>query len=465
METLHQPGDIISDRYRIVTPLGQGGMGTTYEAEDLSNYKRVALKALSLRQITDWKVLELFEREAKILANLDHPAIPKYLDYFHLDTQADRRFYLIRELVAGESLADLVEKGWHGNEDEVKRIAIQVLKILDYLHQLTPPVIHRDIKPQNIIRCPDGRVFLVDFGAVQDIYRNTFTRSGTFVGTLGYMPPEQFRGQVFFASDLYALGATLLFLLTHRSPVDLPQQRMKIDFRDRVQISNEFADWLEQMLEPTVEDRFKSASEALKALRGERLMSRSTSPIHQQQPLPGRLPRRWQPRGSCIALHKTQRRLIVNIPPTGLRLETLGATGFALFWNGFVFCWTATVIWMKAGIFFLLFSIPFWLVGLGLIWRVLFSIVGSSYLEIDSKNFRIGWKCLGFGQEVKGRTADIERVELDVIVGSKGQTTTNAVIWEGIHQRRFASEVTPVEKEWLVTQVSDFLQQLRCDRA
>ncbi|MFZ1027040.1 MAG: serine/threonine-protein kinase [Limnoraphis robusta] len=279
--TLHQPNDIIAQRYRIVTPLGEGGMGITYEAEDLTNYQRVALKAVSLRQAQDWKILELFEREAKVLSHLNHPGIPKYLDYFHLDTDEDRQFYLIRELVSGDSLTAWVEKGWHPTEAEIKQIAIKVLEILSYLHQLNPPIIHRDIKPQNIIRQADGKVFLVDFGAVQDIYRNTISFSGTFVGTIGYMPPEQLRGKAYPASDLYSLGGTLLYLLTHRSPDELPQKRMKIDVRSCVQISPEFAHWLERMLEPMFEDRFQSATQALNALNKNSAMIYSADSVLQ----------------------------------------------------------------------------------------------------------------------------------------------------------------------------------------
>jgi ankyrin repeat protein len=116
-------------------------------------------------------------------------------------------------------------------------------------------------------------VFLVDFGAVQDTYYNTFMRGSTVVGTYGYMAPEQFRGQAVPTTDLYGLGATLLFLLTHCSPADLPTDRLKIDFRSHVQISQEFADWLEKMLEPDVEDRFGSAKEALAVLRGKRIVT------------------------------------------------------------------------------------------------------------------------------------------------------------------------------------------------
>jgi serine/threonine protein kinase len=279
MEILHQPEDRISQRYRILDTLGQGGSGTTYLAEDLQSGNRLALKTLSLHRMSDWKMMELFEREARVLAQLNHPAIPRYLDYFYTDTECDRLFYIVQQVAEGQSLDAWVKSGLRTSEEDVRHIAIQVLEILVYLHSLTPPVIHRDIKPQNIIRSEDGQVSLVDFGAVQDTYHSTFARSSTVVGTFGYMAPEQFRGQAVPATDLYALGATLLFLLTHRSPAELPTDRLRIDFRSRVQISEEFADWLEKMLEPDVEDRFSSAKEALFVLRGKRKITRASSSV------------------------------------------------------------------------------------------------------------------------------------------------------------------------------------------
>ncbi|MEH2002376.1 MAG: serine/threonine-protein kinase [Nostoc sp.] len=273
MELLHQKEDIIAHQYRILDTLGQGGSGTTYLAQDLKSTQQVALKALSLHRMTDWKMMELFEREAKILSQLNHPGIPEYLGYFQVETLEDRYFYIAQQLAEGKTLAALVESGWRTSEDEVRRIAIQILEILVYLHSLKPPVVHRDIKPQNIIRRDDGQMFLVDFGAVQHTYYTTFMRGSTVVGTYGYMAPEQFRGQAVPATDLYALGATLLFILTHCSPADLQTDGLKINFRPRVQISEEFADWLEKMLEPDTEDRFSSAQEAWEVLQGKRKLT------------------------------------------------------------------------------------------------------------------------------------------------------------------------------------------------
>ncbi|MEM6401556.1 MAG: serine/threonine-protein kinase, partial [Cyanobacteria bacterium P01_D01_bin.116] len=163
MEPLHQPNNIIAQKYQIINTLGEGGSGITYLAQDLQNNKTVALKALSLHRINDWKAMELFEREAKILAQLNHPAIPDYLEYFDAETNGEKHFYIAQQLAPGKSLAKLVEEKWRTNEQQIKDIAEQILKILIYLHSLETPVTHRDIKPQNIIRDENGKVFLVDF--------------------------------------------------------------------------------------------------------------------------------------------------------------------------------------------------------------------------------------------------------------------------------------------------------------
>jgi serine/threonine protein kinase len=267
MEIANSVGTIIAARYQLAELLGEGVSGSTYRAIRLEDGAAVAIKILSLRHLNDWKQLELFEREAKVLSQLNHPQIPKYLDYFHVDTPENRAFYIVQQLAPGKPLTAWVQAGWRGTEADVRDIASQLLEILQYLHQHSPPLIHRDLKPHNIIRNEDGRVFLVDFGAVQDVYNNTLLKGSTVAGTFGYMAPEQFRGLAVPASDLYGLGATILYLLTHRSPADLPQARLKLSFRAHVNISEHFADWLEKMLEPDTSERFPSADVALDALK------------------------------------------------------------------------------------------------------------------------------------------------------------------------------------------------------
>ena len=255
------------DRYIIKDKLGQGGSSITYSAVDKETKQQVAIKALSLTGIDNWKKIELFEREAKILQQLNHSSIPSYLDYFQVETDSNVYFYIVQELAPGQSLAELVSNGWQPTETTVKNIAEQILEILVYLQQLTPSVIHRDIKPQNIIYQPDtGKLFLVDFGAVQDTYKQTMVGS-TVVGTYGYMSPEQYRGGAFLSTDLYSLGCTLLFLLTRQSPADLPQQKLKIDFRSSVKIKKDFANWIDKLIEPNYKNRFPNADSALLVLQ------------------------------------------------------------------------------------------------------------------------------------------------------------------------------------------------------
>ncbi|NEP72559.1 MAG: serine/threonine protein kinase [Okeania sp. SIO2G4] len=424
--TLHQPNDIIAQRYRIVTTLGKGGMGITYEAEDLTNYQRVALKAVSFQQAKDWKILELFEREAKVIANLHHPQIPKYLNYFYIDTQRDRCFYLIRELVSGNSLANWVTKGWHPTEIQVKNIAIQILKILSYLHQLNPPIIHRDIKPENIILQPDGQVFLVDFGAVKDIYRQTMSFSGTFVGTIGYMSPEQLQGKAYCASDLYSLGATLLYLLTHRSPDELPQKRMKIDISSCVKISPEFGDWLEVILEPMWEDRFQSATAALDVLcnKSEMIYSASSSVQYSHQ----------KPEGSEVTLKKTSRSLIINIPSgSSVYIKFFVRSFFAHF-----FLLILTFVYRGYNDF------PTYICLLNTLIMLLNIWIQSSIkadIQIFEYEFLIHCKYLAFNHKIQGKVEDTAKFKKGIILAY--------------------SHLSNREKKWLDTEINDFIEQLK----
>jgi serine/threonine protein kinase len=456
MELLHQPGEIIAERYRILDILGQGGVGTTYEAQDLPNSQRVALKALSLRRMSDWKMMELFEREARILSQLKHPAIPRYLDYFQVDTAQDRSFYIAQQLAPGKSLAVLVENGWYPDQSAIQGLATQVLEILVYLHSLTPPVVHRDIKPQNIIRQENGRVFLVDFGAVQDTYHNTVTGGSTVVGTYGYMAPEQFRGQAVLSTDLYGLGTTLLFLLTRKSPADLPQRKLKIDFRSHVKISKKFADWLEKMLEPVIEDRFSSATGALAVLRGEQALSSSLA----QKPRP--------PKDTPISLTDAEGRLVVEIPPVWLSSPHIRLLGLlSLIWNGFLFL----MLWIikeshypiHLHLFTVRFLIVFGVIGLLMLVTLVFSAGRGTYIEIDQQNFRIEWRLLGWWlcEKIQGPRSDINQVglsDIDLLMNEKPLTV--CVLRSKSRKHRFGLFFTQQENEWLVGEITTFLEKM-----
>jgi eukaryotic-like serine/threonine-protein kinase len=362
---------ILHDRYQIIDVIGQGGVGITYRAKDIANDSIVALKALSLRRARDWKAIELFEREARVLSQLDHPAIPSYIDYFQVDNDNDRQFYIVQELARGESLANLIEKGWEPSIDEIQDIAAQILQISIYLHTLMPAVIHRDIKPQNLIRDLDGRISLVDFGSVQDTYHQTITGGSTVVGTYGYMAPEQFRGQACFSTDLYGLGATIIYLLTKQDPGTLPQKKLKLDFRAHVSVPSKFADWLDRMLEPDISRRFETANQALTVLQG-------------QQELP--LLAEQMPTQSKINLTKSADELQINIPALGFsRRSSWLLALLTLSWNGILFLliyYTLTIrmsIDPTKQIFFVVYG----LIGLGLFLRCCTQLFARSVITIE----------------------------------------------------------------------------------
>ncbi|MBD2106291.1 serine/threonine-protein kinase [Nodosilinea sp. FACHB-13] len=454
MEPTQATSAIIDGRYRILHRLGQGSSGTTYAAERLATGQTIALKELSLRGLQDWKKIELFEREAHILKTLNHPAIPQYIDFFQVDTPDNRWFYLAQDLAEGTSLADWIEAGGWVDEAEARRIAIAVLDVLIYLHGLNPPVIHRDLKPQNIIRRDDGHIYLVDFGAVQTVYRDSLRQGSTVVGTYGYMAPEQFRGQAVPATDLYSLGATLLFLLTHQSPADLPQERLRINFRPYVAVSAAFANWLDQLLDPLVEDRFASAQVALAAL---------TQPAPPASPALRRLAPR-PPVGTRVQVQTSPTELSIYIPPPGLRGETAGIGLFGLFWNGFVLVWTIGAVTGGGSLLFGLIAIPFWVAGFSMISGVVNALLAHVHLRIDRQQFSLTRRMLGRTRRIEGYTADLAKVELQTAYTQNDRPVHTIALLEGINQHKFGTPLQTVEKVWLVDEIEAFIRSSKGDR-
>jgi eukaryotic-like serine/threonine-protein kinase len=458
MELLHQPGETIVNRYRIIDILGQGGVGITYKAYDIEQDKHIALKMLSLHRMSDWKKMELFEREAKILAQLNHSAIPKYIDYFQVDTKLDKAFYIVQQLAPGKSLAELIENEWCPNENEVHNIAIQILDILIYLQSLTPAVIHRDIKPQNVIREENGNIFLVDFGAVVNNH-NTIAGGSTVVGTFGYMAPEQFRGQAVPATDLYGLGATLLFLLTGKSPADLPQRQLKIDFRKEVNISHDFANWLDKMLEPVSSNRFLSAKEAVSVLNGGAIMQ-NYSPVK---------PRR--PKNTSVSLKHSDGNLNITIPFGYLNNNYSLAVGLlflALFGIILVSLWTIIFEYVFFNNFFIavLLMFSFFLFckfGWSSTYRILNTFILSlftyTHLYIDQHYFTINRNL--FGIRLKQELGIIGEIESVDLIGKKPTQVCRINHRFGIHC--FGAYLSKAEKQWLVWEIRDFLESVEQD--
>jgi len=262
---------VLTDRYQIEELLSQKAGRRTFLAKDLQSQVPVIIKLLRFGDGFEWDDLKLFEREAATLKNLDHPEIPKYLDYFEIDEIDTPGFALVQSYIEAPSLATLIARGRKFSEAEIFELADRLLDLLTYLHQQHPPVIHRDIKPSNILlgnRSGNsiGDVYLVDFGSVQTVAKKE-EGTITIVGSYGYIPLEQFGGQTITASDLYSLGMTLIHLLTGMHPAELPQVDGRVKFN--AEISKRFERWLEKMTHPHLDKRFDSARVAQLALKSE----------------------------------------------------------------------------------------------------------------------------------------------------------------------------------------------------
>ncbi|ABW30701.1 protein kinase domain-containing protein [Acaryochloris marina] len=270
-------GRKLAGRYSVVKPLAEGGFGETFLAEDthLPDSPQCVVKKLktgSHEPALLHTVRRLFDSEAKVLHQLgDHPQIPRLLAHF----EDGEEFYLAEEYVEGESLADELVPGQQLDEETVIELLHDILEVLSFVHD--KQVIHRDIKPSNLIRRQsDRKLVLIDFGAVKQV-TTQIAESATqmprtvLIGTSGYMPSEQFRGQPRLCSDVYAVGIIALQALTGLRPSfgELPEDENtgEIAWRDRVSVSPAFATLLEKMVLYDYRQRYRSANDALLAVQ------------------------------------------------------------------------------------------------------------------------------------------------------------------------------------------------------
>lgn len=268
---------VLHDRYRATRILGQGGFGTTFLAQDegLPGNPLCVIKQMrppSTSPAVKAKSRELFEREAKTLGKLgNNPQITRLLDFF----ESGDGFYLVQEYVDGQTLqAELHQQGPFP-EAATREVLTDVLRILAYLHE--QKVIHRDIKPANIIRRAfDQRLVLIDFGIVKDQVGQTAMLEAVgegantqfAIGTLGFAPPEQLAKRPVYASDIYSLGATCLFLLSGIPPTDYAYDPItgELEWPDSLQVSAGFKDILKKMVAESVRDRFTTVAAVQTAL-------------------------------------------------------------------------------------------------------------------------------------------------------------------------------------------------------
>lgn len=267
----------LNGRYQILGTLGKGGFGATFAAADIGLPGTPICVVKQLRPATDDPAVfkmakQLFEREAQTLGKVGvHPQIPTLLGYF----EENQEFYLVQEYVKGNNLHQEVKKNGAFSEEGVKQLLSELLPILTYIH--SEKVIHRDIKPANLIRSQtDKRLVLIDFGAVKNDANSVLAASSSpqtaltnfAIGTAVFAPPEQMAMRPVYASDIYALGMTAIYLLTGMSLKDIEcnHQTGEIDWQKYVTVSDSFATVLRKMTELAIKYRYKSAAEVLDAL-------------------------------------------------------------------------------------------------------------------------------------------------------------------------------------------------------
>lgn len=280
-------GQLLHQRYKVIEKLGHGGQAITYKAEDTYTFNQLCVvkhllpnksadPTLSEKQKQDiWDTAKrLFKQEAKTLATLgSHTQIPRLLDHF---TEGGE-FYLVQEFIAGFPLTLELSSGNSWQEYLVIQLLQEILSILDFVH--SQGVIHRDIKPDNIIRRQlDNKLVLVDFGAVKlerqltGVNTTSQARKSVSIGTLGYMPSEQQKGKPVFSSDLYALGMIGIQALTGKNALELVLNHEnddgEINWRSlvTVTVSDKLTEVLTRMIRHLPKDRYENAKDVLKAL-------------------------------------------------------------------------------------------------------------------------------------------------------------------------------------------------------
>lgn len=468
-----QAKQLLQGRYYLQQSLGQNAGRQTWLAEDRSATppQPIIVKLLAFSPQMQWDEFKLFEREGQVLKTLNHPKIPKYRDYFSLDQQAGEGlcwFGLVQDYIPGVSLQQWLDEGKRFTEAQVRSIATQVLDILIYLHGLNSCVLHRDIKPSNLIWGADEQVYLVDFGAVHDptaVEGTTFT----VVGTAGYAPLEQFYGKTVPASDLYALGATLIHLLTGIAPADLPQSNLRIQFRDRVSLTPSFIRWIESLTEPDLDRRFSSANLALEALHTGHSY---TYPIRTSP----------QPVGSHIRLKKSMKRLVIKFPRRRISLINFVKFGWQLLLTAgsLIFLLSPSLIAVALVLLILQNSSDFsdiiWWALLGFIvfwvWsfkkisdelkrvfldlkEALLACLGNHSLDFSLYKFGVYRNLFILAEKCypMGRVSDIKTIEVIPLEGVIIQTKKKRYV---LHQ-----ELTESEGDWLVDQIQDWLYSIK----
>ncbi len=249
---------VLKGRYRVISQIGSGAQSNVYAARDQINDRLVVLKQMRISDLNNWESYDAFQREFRILGEIDHPKIPASIDFFSMERNGEKTFILVQSYLVGDNLETILGKGRLFKEKDLISIARQCLQALRALHENDPVVLHRDIKPSNLLLDEDNLLSLVDFGVVQ----YAADSKTLAMGTSGYMAPEQLVGQAVPQSDLYSLGVCLIRLATRKKPGEFELLRSRLQWRDFAALSEGFSNWIDRLIDPESEDRFESAREA-----------------------------------------------------------------------------------------------------------------------------------------------------------------------------------------------------------
>lgn len=457
--TSQNPGnsakEIILERYEIQRQLGKKAGRRTLLTRDLQTEELVVIKLLLFDDDFQWDDLKLFEREAETLKSISHPAIPKYLAYFEIDTPNYKGFALVQNYIPAESLEAQMKAGRSFSEAEVKELTIALLGIIQYLHHRQPPIIHRDIKPSNILLTNRsgnsvGDVYLVDFGSVQTVIRSSSTM--TIVGSYGYMPPEQFSGKASPASDLYGLGTTLIHLVTGQHPGDLPQKDLEIQFAQAApHITPHFSSWLRKMTQPILSQRFTSSDEALAVLQ--KPINKVSLPIQQSNF------QLEKPFNSKITVNKNADFIEIIIPPTTNVGNKLSVIFVWYFISNLLILITAAIV----NIAFLSSLFPVINV-LILFYILLISWFGRKRLYISKRQISLCHDLFGMRRyhPYSSQTKNIMRLEKSCIYYNMSPQPC-LIIWAGLTKYEIHTSnnnmfsISTLELDWIAQELSEWL--------
>ncbi|HEY9700138.1 MAG TPA: serine/threonine-protein kinase [Trichocoleus sp.] len=435
-----QVGQILNERYQLKQQLSQRGVRQTWLAIDLADPDTVPtlviVKLLAFGELTQWQDYTLFQREAQVLQNLQHPRIPAYRDQFTLEGTIGW-FAIVQDYIPGTSLQAFLDRGQRLTEAEVKQIAENVLQILIYLHELNPPILHRDIKPSNLIFDETGELHLVDFGAVQDrsaMERSTFT----IVGTYGYTPLEQFGGRAVPASDLYALGATLMHVITGIAPADF-QQLAGTEFWRSISLQPQFIQWLQKLSHPEITQRFQTARQALAELTQDSIAQTQPDVV--------------MPSATKVQLHQSADFLQIKVARRGLQLSDALLLGTGLLTSSVAFLMLTSQVNP-------LLTLLCWVDSLPLLALGLFSAFSDAQLQFDRTSFSCRWTLLGIPyRQRQGSISSIQQIgnRLAAIGSSAATGITIHTSEQPYTVGYFAPELKPNESLWLSGEIQNWL--------